>query len=175
MVVAQVFKRLKIEPLRIDLGVVELEAPLTEAQSKYVAKKMVSLGFELLTNQKEAQVEVIRNLLIKVLQEGSLPEHFSVKKYLSAALPKDYSLLSKLFTETAGITIEQYFIRLKVEKAKELITYELYTLQEIARYLGYSSVQHLSSQFKKVSGVSTSTFKRSLFPKRKPFDQVGLL
>ena len=87
---------------------------------------------------------------------------------------KEYSYASKLFSQKERITIEQYFILLKLEKVKELITYGELTLNEIAWQLGYSSVQHLSSQFKRVLGVSTRTFKTTILAKRKTIDQVGV-
>ena len=124
-------------------------------------------------DQKERQVEEIKNLLIKKLQEAPIEEHFSVKKYLTSSIPKDYSNLSKLFSERVGITIEYYFILLRLEKVKELLSYGEDTLMEIARSLGYSSVQHLSAQFKKVVGVSTTTFKNNIAIKRKPVDQIS--
>ena len=115
----------------------------------------------------------MKNLLIKKLQADKVEEHFSIKQYLSAHIGKEYSYVSKLFSQKEGRTIEQYFILLKLEKVKELISYGEKTLNEIALALGYSSVQHLSSQFKRVMGVSTRHFKGSLLSSRKTIDQIG--
>lgn len=173
MVVNQVLKKMKLHPLHVELGVAEVEDPLNDQQLNKLAKKLRKLGFEILDNQKEKLIEEIKNLLVKKIQEDKIEEHFSVKTYLSSGISKDYSYLSRLFSETEGMTIEHYFILLKLEKVKELISYGEHTLNAIAWSLGYSSVQHLSSQFKKVVGVSTTTFKNNVAIKRKSIDQVG--
>lgn len=117
-------------------------------------------------------MEEIKHLLIPKLRERKMEKHFSVKTYLSFRIGRDYSYLSRLFSEAEGITVENYFILLRLEKTKELISYGEYTLSEIASDVGYSSVQHLSAQFKKILGISTREFKSSLSTKRKFIDQV---
>lgn len=173
MAVERELKDLALQPTHIELGIVEFEQALTPAQTEAMRLRLVLLGFELLSDTKNKQVEQIKNFLIVVLQAGKVEPHFSVKKYLSAKICKEYSYLSKLFSEKEGIPIENYFILLKLEKVKELITYGEETLNEIAWRLGYSSVQHLSSQFKRVLGISTTGFKTSLTEKRKSIDKIG--
>ncbi len=173
MVVEMELKDLNLHPTKVELGFAEFEAPLNVEQLKAVSCRLEPLGFQLLTDTKNKQVEEIKNLLIKKLQTGKIEEHFSIKKYLSQFIGRDYSYASKLFSQKEAITIEQYFILLKLERVKELITYGEFTLNEIAWQLGYSSVQHLSSQFKRVLGIPTRTFKTSLLSRRKTIDQVG--
>jgi len=173
MVVKQVLKKMKLHQVHVELGVAEVENPLNDQQLNKLSKKFLKLGFEILDNQKEKLIEEIKNLFVKKLQEDKIEEHFSVKTYLSSSINKDYSYLSRLFSETERMTIEHYFILLKLEKVKELISYGEHTLNEIAWRLGYSSVQHLSTQFKKVVGISTTTFKNNLTIKRKAIDQVA--
>lgn len=157
----------------VDLGSIEFNVAPNDGDLKKFEARLVQLGFEVLRDGKNKQVEEVKNLLILKLQEGKLEEHFSIKKYLSAKIGKEYSYISKLFSQKEGLTIEQYFILLKLEKVKELITYGEKTLNEISWALGYSSVQHLSSQFKRVLGVSTRHFKNSILSKRLTIDQVG--
>lgn len=174
MVIEQQLAGLRFYAKNIDLGFVEFEKMLEEDQIALIEQRLIPLGFELLRDDKNKQVEEIKNLLIKKLQDNKIEEHFSIKKYLSAHIGKEYSYASKLFSTREGRTIEQYFILLKLEKVKELITYGQLTLNEIAWQLGYSSVQHLSSQFKRVLGVSTRHFKTTLLSKRTTIDQVGV-
>lgn len=119
----------------------------------------------------EIQIEKIKNLLIKKVQSGDIGEHFSISSFLSKELNKDYSSISRLFSEVEGITIEQFFILQKIEKVKELLIYGEMNLNEISYHLGYSSAAHLSAQFKKVTGLSPREFK-NIGGKRKSLDKV---
>lgn len=174
LVVRQELAKLGIYTDKVELGYVEFKDEIQPSQLEAIASHLEPLGFELLHDPKNKQVEEIKNRLIQKLQGEKLEEHFSIKKYLSQYIGKEYSYASKLFSQREGITIEQYFILLKLEKVKELITYGELTLNEIAWKLGYSSVQHLSSQFKRVLGVSTRAFKSTLMAGRKAIDQVGI-
>ena len=122
----------------------------------------------------ERQLQEIKTLLIKAIDERKLGKRFSLSKYLSAFMENDYSHLSKSFSKSQGVTIVQYFILLRLEKVKEWLSYGELSLNEIAAELGYSSVQHLSGQFKKVVGISTSEFKKSFSAQRKFIDQVNV-
>ena len=118
----------------------------------------------MLHNQKQKQIEKIKNLLIKKVQSGEVEEHFSITNFLSKALNKEYSYISRLFSEVEGITIEHFFILQKIEKVN---------LSEISYQLGYSSVAHLSAQFKKVTGLTPSHFKKMGSRLRHPLDDVN--
>ena len=150
MAVKQVFEKMKLQTLNISMGEVELKDPLTKKQENELQENLNSLGFELLDDQKQKQIEKIKTLLIQKVQTGDIQEHFSITDFLTQKIHKDYSQLSKLFSEVEGITIEQFFILQKIEKVKEWLIYNEINLSEIAWKLGYSSVAHLSAQFKKV-------------------------
>lgn len=173
MAVERELKELHLYPKAIELGIVEFDTILSEQQITEIGLKMNQLGFEILQNKKSQAIEQIKNLLIKKLHQKKIEKHFGIAKYLSDELKKDYTNLSKLFSEEEGITIEQYFILLKLERAKELISYGESTLCVIAETLGYSSVQHLSSQFKRVIGISATSFKLTQSDQRQAIDEVS--
>src|ERR1700730_11184241 len=164
-------EKLHLNPKEIILGEVELERSPNKKQSEQLNLRLKDLGFELLDDRKKKQIEVVKNLLIRKVQEGKMEEHFSLSEFLSESLNKDYTHITRLFSEVESITIEQFFILQKIEKVKEWLKYNEFTLSEIAWKLGYSSVAHLSSQFKKVTGLTPSEFK-NLGGKRKSIDNV---
>ncbi len=172
LVVKQELEKLKLLPALVSMGEVELAKSATDKQLTSLNERLKELGFELLDDQKQKQIEKIKNLLIKTVQSGEIEEHFSISNFLSKALNKEYSYISRLFSEVEGITIEQFFIHQKIEKVKEWITYDELTLSEIAWKLGYSSVAHLSSQFKKVTGLNPSHFKKLGENHRKSLDNI---
>ena len=149
-----------------------MNEPLSTDKLIALGTSLESVGFELLDDQKTKQIEKIKNLLIQKVQNGDVEEHFSVSKFLSAEIYKDYSNLSKLFSEVEGITIEQFFILQKIEKAKEWLVYNQLSLNQIAFQLGYSSSQHLSTQFKRITGMTPSEFKKNGILHRKPLDKI---
>ncbi len=169
--VRQEFEKIKLPIVNISLGEVELAEPVTVEQLSYLSSKLEYLGFELLDDQKQKQIEKIKNLLINKVQSSDIEEHFSISNFLGKEFKKDYSSISRLFSEVEGITIEQFFILQKVEKVKELLIYGEINLKEISYQLGYSSPAHLSAQFKKVIGLSPREFK-NIGGKRKPLDKV---
>lgn len=172
MAVERELKELHIDAKEIELGILHFDSTLNEHQIEQINFRMVKLGFEILQNKKSQLAEQIKNLLIKKLEQNKIEKHFSIAKYLSAATEKDYSNLSKMFSEEEQHTIEQHFILLKLEKVKELVSYGELTLSNIAERLGYSSVQHLSAQFRRVSGISATDFKLKQLAKRKAIDKV---
>ena len=160
MVVKQELAKLKLPALEVNMGEVEFERTLSKAQLDQLDVRLKKLGFEILDDQKQKQIEKIKNLLIKKVQSGEVEEHFTITGFLSKAMNKDYSYLSRLFSEVEGITVEQFFILQKVEKVKEWLVYGELSLNEISYKLGYSSVSHLSAQFKKITGLTPSDFKK---------------
>lgn len=171
IVVKQELEKLKMLPALVTMGEVELSNPATDKQLKSLNERLNELGFELLNDQKQKQIEKIKNLLIKKVQSGDIGEHFSISSFLVKQLNKDYSSISRLFSEVEGITIEHFFILQKIEKVKELLIYGEMNLNEITYQLDYSSTAHLSAQFKKVTGLSPREFK-NIGGKRKPLDKV---
>ena len=170
--VEQILSDMSINPLLVRLGEAALSEPLNSAQLSHFKTELEKRGFELLDDSRKQQIERIKAIVINHIQNKE-DEKFSFPKIISKDLLREYSVLSKLFSETEGITIEQYVILQKIEKAKELIVYNEMTLGEIAFKLGYSSVAHLSSQFKKVTGLTPSQFKTQGLHLRKPLDGLS--
>lgn len=172
MVVEEQLKRLGISPLSVELGVVTLPEPIGEEEYASLRIALEALGFELIDDRRTRLVEQLKTAIIRLVhhQEGKLKVNLS--DYLTQAVPGDYSSMSKLFSEVTGTTLEKYYIAQKVEKVKELLVYDELSLSEIADRLNYSSVAHLSSQFKAVTGLTPSHFKQIGAGRRKPLDRV---
>jgi len=166
----------ELEQLGLDanvaLGEVVLQETPTPEALDTLRTRLDALGFELLDDQRSRLIEKVKSLLIEQIQSGEVPENFSLVEFVSKALHRDYSAISKLFTEVEGITLEQYFILQKIEKVKEWLVYNELTLSEITFRLGYSSVAYLSSQFKKVTGMTPTEFKNNHSGHRRPLDHV---
>lgn len=172
MVVKQEFEKAGLKPADVKMGEVELNKEPSENQLLRINLRLQELGFEILDNQKQKSIERIKNLLINKIQTGEIEEHFTLSDFLSKKLNKEYSQISRLFSEVEGMTIEQFFILQKIEKVKEWIAYDELTLSEIAWRLGYSSVAHLSAQFKKVTGLTPSHVKKHGTNNRKSLDNI---
>ena len=172
MSVENILKENKLEAKYVQLGEIELIKTPGKKQLQKFSDDLEKVGFELLDDQKTQLIEKIKNLLIQKVQEGNIEEHFSIHKYLSKKIFKDYSSVSKLFSEVEGITIEQFFILQKIEKVKEWLVYNELSLSQIAFNLGYSSTQHLSGQFKKLTGMTPTEFKALGVGHRRAIDDV---
>jgi len=167
-------KKLGLHPLSIELGeVVVKEDKLNKEQQKQLTVNLQQLGFELLDDKRKKIIEQIKTLIIQNVHYNKEPSAKNYSILISENLRHDYSYLSKLFSETEGITIEQFIINQKIEKVKELLVYDEKSLSEIAYETGYSSVAHLSAQFKKVTGQTPSAFKQSGIHHRKTLDAVS--
>jgi AraC-like DNA-binding protein len=173
MSVENILKQNKIETSYVKLGEVELKKDLSNKQLQKVSEDLQRVGFELLDDQKTQLIERIKTLLIEKVQTGNIEEHFGIQKFITINIFKDYSSLSKLFSEVEGITIEQFFILQKIEKIKEWLIYDELSLIQIAFDLGYSSSQHLSNQFKKLTGMTPTAFKSLGASHRKTIDSIG--
>lgn len=171
MAVREILSGMGIDNADITLGEVNLINEMTNEQLSEVKERLQEIGFNLLSDSRQQIVETIKTFIIDKIQslQGDYT-NFSI--LISNELHKDYSQLSKLFSSIEGITIEQYIILQRVEKAKELLTYGEKTLSEIAYALGYSSVAHLSAQFKKITGMTPSQFKKHGCELRKGLDAV---
>lgn len=156
----------------IDLGEIELEVSIEPDQKNQIKEALEKFGFELIDDKKSRTIEKIKALLIDVTQNKNADLNKNLSLYIAENLNQDYSKLSNLFSEVEGISIEKYFINLKIEKAKELIMYDELSLSEIADMLNYSNVAHLSNQFKKVTGFTPSYFKQIKVAKRTQIDKV---
>ncbi|MCG2615556.1 AraC family transcriptional regulator [Terrimonas sp. NA20] len=171
--VRHIFEKMRIETEEIRLGVVYTKVAVPDAQVRSLKDALREEGFEWMDDQKAKMVELIKSLLIQLVQTAELDEmKGNLSAYLSKMLLKDYHYLSQLFSSMENTTIEQYFILQKIEKVKEWLVYDEFSVSEIAFKLGYSSVSHLSGQFKKVTGFTPSEFKQFKDHYRKPLDKV---
>jgi AraC family transcriptional regulator len=175
--VTQELERQGLHPQRVSLGeaIVE-ENELSAQKQKELNEGLLALGFERIDDKKARLIEAIKNKIIQMIHHtDKVHLKFNWSTLLSEELHYDYNYLSNLFSTFEGITLEQYIIRQKIEKVKELLFYDELTLSEIAHRLGYSSVAHLSAQFKKVTGLTPSDMKksRSIEQSRKPLDSVS--
>lgn len=171
--VEQLLDKNKLQAKYVRLGEVELTKEPDKNKLKQFAEDLERTGFELLDDQKMQLIEQVKNLLIQKVQSGKVEEHFSVSKFITENIYKDYSSISRLFSGVEGITIEQFFILQKIEKTKEWLVYNEQSLSQMAFNLGYSSTQHLSNQFKKVTGMTPSQFKQLGAVHRKSIDGVN--
>lgn len=170
MVVRQEMDKLHIDYTNVELGEVSLASPPTTEELSLLARELKRNGFELIEDKGKRTISAIKTAILDYIRDTSGPRKFNFSDYLSSKLNKDYSSLSKLFSEVEGTTIEKYLILQKIERVKELLVYDEMNLSEIAHALHYSSVQHLSNQFKKITGLTPSHFKKIGDNRRKPID-----
>jgi AraC-like DNA-binding protein len=160
MVVKSELEKLGLHPFGVELGEVEIHEKDIDLIKDDLVKNLNLLGFELMDSKKNITIERIKTLIIELVHDKNNELKTNLSDYLSEQLSQDYNTLSHLFSEVEGITIEKYFIAQKVEKVKELLMYDELTLSEITYQLNYSSVAHLSNQFKKITGFSPTYFKQ---------------
>lgn len=166
--------KLGLEIQHVELGEVIVKGTVSADQKKTIAGVLQPLGFELLSDRRERLVEDIKHAVLKLVYETDL-EHNAPKKvstFIAKEVGQEYNSLSTLFSSIENITLEQYIIMQKIERVKELLKYHELTLNEISYKLGYSSVQHLSNQFRQVTGMTASAFKKMVQNTRKPIDEV---
>ena len=159
MIVKQELEKLGLEYGMIDLGEVEIKRSLVIEDHEKLRVALLKYGLELMDDKKAIMIEKIKNVVIEMIHYA---DDFPAQKnsnYLSEKLNQNYTYMSSVFSEAAGINLEQYIIAHKIEKVKELIIYDELNLTEISYKLGYKSVSHLSSQFKKITGLTPSFFK----------------
>lgn len=171
MAVEQLLQRHEVAFDRVELGKAVLPHPLTDDQLTHLRHDLEQVGFELIDDQRSVLVEQIRTAVLDYVGNRALMEKWKLSAYLSDRLAKSYSSLGAVFSAARGMTIERFFILQKVERAKELLIYDELTMSEIAFRLNYSSPAHLSGQFKQITGMSPSDFKR-LGGKRHPLDRI---
>lgn len=163
----------ELHPLNITLGEVTIEEKeLSKNKREQLSAALRELGFELIDDRRGRQIEQIKSFIIESIHYSDEQPQKKYSELLSQHLNHDYSYLSKLFSEVEGITIEQFIIQQKTEKVKELIMYDELSLSQIAFQLGYSSTAHLSAQFKKITGLTPSHFKKPGEKHRKSLDQI---
>ena len=159
IIVKSELENLGLKAIIVELGEVEIPGDLDPKLRHELRSALARYGFELLEDKKSMLIEKIKNIIVEMVHYSEEPQRINFSSYLSEKLNYDYNYLSNLFSEVKGITIEHYIIAHKIERAKELLVYDQLTLTEIAEKLHYSSVAHLSNQFKKVTGLTPSFFK----------------
>lgn len=172
MVVKSTLENLGLHPVRVELGEIELRENDVSRVNQQLRHDLQVLGFDLLDDKKAKTIEKVKNLITDLIQNKNNVLNITVSEYLSRELHQDYSSLSNLYSEVEGMTIEKYYILQKIEKVKELLVYDELSLSEIASRLNYSSTAYLSNQFKKVTGLTPSHFKKLRPVKRTPLDDL---
>ena len=172
MAVRSELERQNLSYKNVKLGEVELTAPPSKDQLKNLQEGLTSIGFEVLNDNKAQIVEKIKNVIVSLIHRGEEDLNLKLSALLEAKLQKDYHYLTTLFSSVEGVTIEKYAILQRIEKVKELLVYDEQSLSEIAYTMNYSSVQHLSQQFKKVTGLTPSQFRELKENNRKPIDKL---
>ncbi len=141
-------------------------------KSSELSDALALLGFEIIDDRRSRIIDKIKNLIIDLVHNRNNDLKINLSEYLSREIGMDYSALSSLFSEVEGTSVEQYFISQRIEKVKELLMYNEMSLSEIAYSLNYSSVSHLSNQFKRVTGFTPSHFKTLKDKKRKQIEDL---
>jgi AraC-like DNA-binding protein len=170
-VVRQELEKMGLHPLRVTLGEVTLGEPAAQIDKNAVGTALAQHGFELLDDKKAWMIEKIKSTVIEAIHhQQAVPHPFS--DLIARRLGLDYAYLSSLFSAAEGISIEKYVILQRIERVKELLVYDELSLSQIADQTGYSSVQYLSNQFRKITGLTPSYYKKFRTDKRRPLDEI---
>lgn len=173
LAVKEVLKSMGLHFILVDLGEIDIMENISDEQREQMKIALFNSGLELMDDKRAVLLERIKNTIIEMVHFSDKLIKVNFSDYLSEKLDYDYTYLSNLFSEVQGITIEQFMIAHKVERIKELIIYDELNITEIAFKMNYSSVAHLSNQFKKVTGLSPSHFKQLKVKRRSPIEEVG--
>ncbi|MCE3278521.1 MAG: AraC family transcriptional regulator [Bacteroidetes bacterium] len=160
MIVKEELKKMGLKYIILDLGMVDILEDIDQEQREELKKQLLKSGLELLDNKKSILIERIKNVITEMIHYSDELPKVNYSEYISEKLNNDYTYLSNVFSEVKGITIQQFIIINKIERVKELLLYDELNLTEISYKLHYSSVSHLSKQFKKVTGLSPSFYKQ---------------
>jgi AraC-like DNA-binding protein/copper chaperone CopZ len=170
--VKSLLDELQIGYSSVTLGEVVLSGSLSAEKKEKFRDRLLATGFVLIDDKRSRLIVQVKSLIIDLVHYHSEKLQMNLSDYLSGKLHLDYHYISDLFSEVTGYTIEKYFIAQKVERIKELLVYDELSLTEIADQLNYSSVAHLSAQFKKITGLTPTYYKKVGMSKRKPLDEV---
>jgi AraC-like DNA-binding protein len=172
--VKEELKKFGLHFIVVDLGEVEIMEELSPELRAELKVSLLKCGLELMEDKKAILIERIINVITEMIHHTDEALKMNYSDYISKKLDYDYTHLSNLFSEVKGITIQQFIIVHKIEKVKELILYDELSLTEISYKLHYSSIAHLSNQFKKITGLSPSQFKQLKDKKRSPIEDLGV-
>ena len=173
MAVKEELKKLGLHFIVVDLGEVEIMEDLSSEQREQLKAGLLNSGLELMDDKRAVLIEKINNVITEMIHYSDESPKMNYSDYISEKLKYDYTYLSNLFSEVKGITIQQFIIIHKIERVKELLLYDELNLTEISYKMHYSSVAHLSNQFKKVTGLSPSHFKQLKDKRRSPIEEIG--
>lgn len=172
MVVKEELKKLGLHFIVIDLGEIEIMEDLSDEQFEELKSALRDSGLELMSDKRAVLIEKIRNTIVEMIHYSDELPKINYSDYISEKLHYDYTYLSNLFTEVKGTTIQQFIISHKIERVKELLLYDELNLTEISYRMQYSSVAHLSNQFKKITGLTPSQFKHLKDSHRNPIEEI---
>lgn len=173
LMVKEELKKIGLHFIVVDLGEVEIMENISDEQRTELKTALLTSGLELMDDKRAILIERIKNVIIEMIHHSDENIKINFSDFLSEKLHHDYTYLANLFSEVQGTTIEQFMISHKVERIKELIIYDEMNISEIAWKMNYSSVAHLSNQFKKATGLSPSHFKQLKVKRRSPIEEVG--
>ena len=174
MAVKEALKKMGLHFIVVELGEVEIMEKITANQSEQLKLALIESGLELMDDKRSVLIERIKNVIIEMVHHTDEVIKINFSHHLSEKLNYDYTYLANLFSEVQGTTIEQYIIAHKIERIKELIIYGELNITEIAWKMNYSSVAHLSNQFKKMTGLTPSHFKKMKDKRRSPIEEIGI-
>ncbi len=173
MAVDHALRTLNLHPLSVELGIAVIAEELTPDLRMRIKETLETLEFELIDDRRIQTVQQMKDLIVKLVHYSTNEIiHTNLSNYLAHTIGKNYGTLSKMFSEVTGTTVEKYFIAQKIERAKELLTYNELTLSEIAYLLGYSSTAYLSAQFKSMTGLTPTQFKQKKEKHRRALDEL---
>jgi AraC-like DNA-binding protein len=172
MIVKEELKKMGLHYITVDLGESEIMEEITPVQREQIKKDLLCMGLELMDDKRAILIEKIKGVIVEMVHYMDEPVKVNFSDYLSEKLDHDYTYLANMFSEVTGITIEHFVIAHKIERAKELLIYDELNLTEIAYKLNYSSVAHLSTQFKKVTGLTPTFFKQLKNKKRSTLESL---
>ncbi len=172
MVVKSELEKLGLDYTVVEIGEAEIKEDISKEKWDHLNDALKKSGLELMDDKKSILIERTKNIIIELVHYSGDQLKINLSDYLSEKLNYDYTYLANLFSEVQGTTIEKFFINHKIERVKELLVYDELNLKEIAFKLHYSSVSHLSSQFKKVTGLTPSHFKQIKQKRRTPLENV---
>lgn len=172
MMVKEELRKLGLHFILVDLGEVEILENLSTDQWELLRANLLLIGLELMDDKRSILIQRIKNVVIEMVHHADEMPNVNFSSYLSGKLHHDYTYMANLFSEVQGTTIEQFIISHKIERIKELIIYDELNITEIAYKMNYSSVAHLSTQFKKMTGLTPSHFKQLKVKRRSPIEEL---
>lgn len=173
MLVKEELRKLGLHFIVVDLGEIEIMETISPETREQLKASLMESGLELMDDKRAILIEKIKNVITEMIHYADELPAINYSDFISQKLQYDYTYLSNIFSEVKGITIQQFIIIHKIERVKELMLYDELNLTEISYKLNYSSVAHLSNQFKKVTGLSPSQFRLLKDKRRKPIEEIG--